>query len=46
MSLSQNYEERARNFFPPRHNFKAELYRYIHIVIVGKHLSELYWIAQ
>ena len=30
--------------FLARH-FKAELYRYIHIVISGKHLSELYWIV-
>ena len=28
-----------------RHYFKAELYRYIYIIIFGKHPSELYWIA-
>ena len=26
-------------------HFKAELYRYIYIVIFGKHLPELYWIV-
>ena len=46
MSLSQKYEERVRKFpFLPRHHFKAELYRYIYIVIFGKHLPELYWIV-
>ena len=46
MSLSQKYEERVRKFsFLARHHFKAELYRYIYIVIFGKHLSELYWIV-
>ena len=46
MSLGQNYEERVRKFsFLARHHFKAELYRYIYTVIVGKHLSELYWIV-
>ena len=30
--------------FLARH-FKTELYRYMYIVIFGKHLSELYWIA-
>ena len=45
MSLSRKYEERARKFyFLARRNFKTELYRYIHIVIFGKHLSELCWI--
>ena len=39
MSLSQKYEERVR------HHLKAELYRYSYILIFGKHLSELYWIA-
>ena len=43
MSLSQKHEERVRQFsFLARHRFKAELYRYIYIVILGKHLSELY----
>ena len=46
MSLSQKYEERARNFFfLVRSRFKGELYRYIYNVILGKHLSELYWIV-
>ena len=46
MSLSQKYEERVRTFpFLARRHFKAELYRYIYIVIFGKHLSELYWIV-
>ena len=46
MSLSQKYEERVHKFsFLVRHDFKAELYRYIYIVIFGKHLSELYWIV-
>ena len=46
MSLSQKYEERVRKFSTlARHHFKAELYRYIHIVIFGKHMSELYWIV-
>ena len=46
MSLSQKYEERVRKFsFLARHHFKAELYRYICIVIFGKHLSELYFIV-
>ena len=46
MSLSQKYEERVqKSSFLARHHFKAELYRYIYIVIFGKHLSELYWIA-
>ena len=46
MPLSKKYEERARKFsFLARHHFKAELYRYIYIIIFGKHLSELYWIA-
>ena len=43
MSLSHNYEERARKFsFLTRHHFKAELYRYVYIIIFGKHLSEFY----
>ena len=28
-----------------RHHLKAELYRYIHIVIFGKRLSELYYMV-
>ena len=45
MSLSQKYEERVRKFFfLTQHYFKAELHRYIYIVIFGKHLSEFYWI--
>ena len=44
--MSLKYEERVRKFsFLARHHFQAELYRYIYIVILGKHLSELYWIA-
>ena len=40
------YEERVRKFsFLARHHFKSELYRFIYIVIFGKHLSELYWIV-
>ena len=46
MSLSQKYKERVRKLsFLTRHHFKVELYRYVYIVIFGKHLSELYWIA-
>ena len=46
ISLSKKYEERVRKFsFLARHHFKAELYRYICLVIFGKHLSELYWIV-
>ena len=46
MSLSQKYEERIRKFSFLSHNhFKAELYRYICIVIFGKYLPELYWIV-
>ena len=46
ISLSQKYGERVRKFsFFARYHFKAELYRYIHIVIFGKHFSELYWIV-
>ena len=46
MSLSQKYDERVRKFsFLKQHHFKAELYRYISIVIFGKHLSELYWVV-
>ena len=46
MSLSRKDEERVRNFsFLARHHFKVELYRYIDVVIFGKHLSELYWIV-
>ena len=44
MPLSRKYEERAqKSFFLRRYHFKAELYRYIYIIIVGKRLSELYW---
>ena len=25
--------------------FKTELYRYVYIIIFGKHLSELFWIV-
>ena len=46
MSLSQKYEERVRKFFfLVQYHFKAEFYRYIYIVIFGKNLSELHWIA-
>ena len=46
MSLSKKYEERVSKFsFFARHHFKAELHCYIHIVIFGKHVSELYRIA-
>ena len=42
MSLSQEYKVRVRKFsFLAWHHFKAELYRYIFIVIFGKHLSQL-----
>ena len=45
MSLIPDNEGRVRkNSFLAQHVFKAELYRYIYIVIFGKHLSELYWI--
>lgn len=45
MSFSKKYEERVQKFsFLARQHFKAELYRYIYIVILGKHLSELCWI--
>ena len=40
---SEVYEERVRTFsFLAQHHFKAELCRYIYIVIFGKHLSELF----
>ena len=46
ISLSQKYEESVRKFsFFAQHHFKAELYRYIFIVIFGNHVSELYWIV-
>ena len=46
MSLNQKYEESGRKFsFFSRHDFKAELYRYIYIVIFEKNLLELYWIV-
>ena len=36
MSLNQKHEERVGKFsFLARHRFKAELYRYIYIVIFG-----------
>ena len=45
MSLSKKYEERVqKSSFLARQHFKVELYRYIYIVILGKHLSELCWI--
>lgn len=45
MSFSKKYEERVQKFsFLARQHFKAELYRDIYIVILGKHLSELCWI--
>ena len=41
MSLNQKYEKMAqRIFFVAPHHFKAELCRYVHIIIFGKHLSE------
>ena len=45
--LSRRYEERVQkfSFFFARYHFKVELYRYIYIVIFGKHLSKLYWIV-
>ena len=47
MSLSQKYEERLRKFFfLARHRSKADLYRHIHIVIFGKHLSQLHWMCE
>ena len=46
MSMSQKYEGGIWKFsFLARYLFKAELYRYIYIVIFGKHLAELYWIV-
>ena len=46
MSLSQKYEEGVRKFsFLAQHHFKAELYRYIYIVIFAKPLTELYRIV-
>ena len=46
MLLSLKYEERVRKIsFLARHHFKAELYRYIYIVIFDKHWSELCWIV-
>ena len=45
MSLSKKYEVRVqKSSFLARQHFKVELYRYIYIVILGKHLSELCWI--
>ena len=42
MTLCKKYEERVREFsFLARHYFNAELYRYIYIVIFGKHLPEI-----
>ena len=46
MSLSQKYEERVRRIsFLTQLHFKAELCRYIYIVIFGEHQSEIYWIV-
>ena len=39
MSLNQKYEKSTKFSFFVRHHFKAELYRYIYIVIFGKHLD-------
>ena len=39
ISSSQKYEERVRKFFFfARNHLKAELYRYIFIIIFGKYL--------
>ena len=43
MSFSQKYEERVRKFSFLAGHFKVELYRYIYLVIFGKHLSQLQW---
>ena len=46
MSFSQRCEERAGTFSSlVQHHFKAELYRYVYIVIFGKNLSKCYWIV-
>ena len=42
MSLSQKYEESLQKFsFLAQHDFKAELYHHLYVVIFRKHLSEL-----
>ena len=46
MPLSQKYGERVQKFSSlAQCHFKAEFYRYIYILIFGKHLSELHWIV-
>ena len=45
MSLNQKYEGRVQKFSFLAHHFKTELYRYIYIVNLSKHLSELYWVV-
>ena len=46
MPLSLKYEENVWKFsFLARHHFKTELCCYIHILIYGKHMSELYLIV-
>ena len=43
MSLSQKYEKMSRRFsFVAPHHFKVELCCYVHIILFGKHMSELY----
>ena len=45
-SVSQKFKEGVQKFSFLAHYFlKAEPYRYIYIVIFGKHISELYWIV-
>ena len=44
--MSQKFKEGVPKFSFLAHYFlKAELYRYIYIVIFGKHISELYWVV-
>ena len=46
MSMSQKFNEGVQKFSFFAHYFlKTELYRYIYIVIFGKHISELYWVV-
>ena len=46
MPLSQKYKGSVWKFsFLARHHFKAELCRYLYIIIFGKHLPELYRIV-
>ena len=46
MSMSQKFNEGVQIFSFFAHYFlKTELYRYIYIVIFGKHISELYWVV-